>query len=180
MKNGKHSLFSALQPALSFSSLSSGSARNPGQTLLSTQQGWALRKGRFVCNESVYSCMREIVVAMVFSHSNAEEDGNVMKVFFRIKISRTRASCFGEKESSCCQNVSPTWQKCQAGPACSVHGLQRAYLEWELAGARSLLPTCIQLRLNDMQGYTPRVCFPSDASQVADTSACRFVGSVLL
>lgn len=129
-KNSKHSLFSALQPALSFFSFSLGPARNPGQTLLSSQQGWALRKGRFVCNESVYSCTREIVVAMVFSHSNTEQDGNVMKVFFRIKISRTRASCcFGEKESSSCQNVSPTWQKCQAGPACSIHGLQRAYLE---------------------------------------------------
>lgn len=31
-----------------------------------------------------------------------------------------------------------------------------------------------------MQGYISRVCFPSDASQVADTSGCRFVGSVLL
>lgn len=124
-KNCKHSLFSALQPAQSFSSLSLG----PRQTLLSTQEGWALRKGRFVCNESVYSHMREIVVAMVFCHSNAEQDGNAVKGFLRIKISRTRASCFGEKESSCCQNVSPTWQKCQAHPACSVCGLQRPYLE---------------------------------------------------
>lgn len=70
------------------------------------------------------------MVVMVFSHSNVEQDGSVMKAFSRIKISRTRASCcFGEKESDCCQNVSPTWQKCQAGPACSIHGLQRAYLE---------------------------------------------------
>jgi len=130
-KNDKHSLFSALQPALCFSSFLLGPAPNPGQMLLSAQQGWVLRKGRFVCNEPAYSCVRETVVAMVFSHSNAEQDGNVMKIFFfRNKIRRSRASCcFGEKENSCCQNISPTWQKCQAGPACSIHGLQRAYLE---------------------------------------------------
>lgn len=81
-KNGKHSLFSALQPALTLQPLAGTTARNPGQTLLPTRRGWALRKGRFVCSESLYSRMREIVVAMVFSHSNAEQDGNVIKGFF--------------------------------------------------------------------------------------------------
>lgn len=63
---------------------------------------------------------------------------------------------------------------------CLQHTWTSKGLSWiRIEGARSVFPTCIQLRLNDMQGYIPRVCFPSDASQVADTSACRFVRSVL-
>lgn len=85
MRNGKHRLFWAPQPALFHQPLA-GTSTKPGTGAVLSPVGLGMEKREISISFSpkgrfpLYSCTREIAAAMVFAHGNGEQDGNTTRV----------------------------------------------------------------------------------------------------